>query len=57
MGNKPTPEVRTRIVSIIDDVDDMRIATVREDGFSQATTVRYFNDGIRIHFGCGANSQ
>lgn len=52
-----TPEIRSQIVSIIDDADDMTIATVREDGFPQATTVSYVNDGMTIYFGCGADSQ
>lgn len=43
-------KLRDRIVSIIDDVDDMTIATVREDGFPQATTVSYVNDGLSIYF-------
>ncbi len=42
---------RRQIVSIIDDVDDLTIATVREDGFPQATTVSYVNDGLAIYFG------
>jgi general stress protein 26 len=30
---------------------------VREDGFPQATTVSYVNDGLTIYVGCGADSQ
>jgi nitroimidazol reductase NimA-like FMN-containing flavoprotein (pyridoxamine 5'-phosphate oxidase superfamily) len=52
-----TPAQRQQIVSIIDDVDDMTIATVREDGFPQATTVSYVNDGLTIYFGTGAHAQ
>ena len=48
---------RDQIVSIIDDVDDMTIATVREDGFPQATTVSYVNDGITIYFMTPSNAQ
>jgi nitroimidazol reductase NimA-like FMN-containing flavoprotein (pyridoxamine 5'-phosphate oxidase superfamily) len=33
------------------------IATVREDGYPQATTVSYVNDGLKIYFGCAAESQ
>lgn len=50
-------KLRDQIVSIIDDVDDMTIATVREDGFPQATTVSYANDGLIIYFGASADSQ
>jgi general stress protein 26 len=36
---------------------DMTIATVREDGYPQATTVSYVNDGLTLYFGCDAGSQ
>jgi nitroimidazol reductase NimA-like FMN-containing flavoprotein (pyridoxamine 5'-phosphate oxidase superfamily) len=48
---------RRQIISIIDDVDDMTIATVREDGYPQATTVSYVNDGLSIYFGTSGDSQ
>lgn len=48
---------RRQIISIIDDVDDMTIATVREDGYPQATTVSYVNDGLAIYFGTAADCQ
>lgn len=48
---------RNRILSIIDDIDDMTIATVRHDGFPQATTVSYVNDGLTIYFGTDTDSQ
>ena len=48
---------RKQIVSIIDDVDDMTIATVRDDGYPQATTVSYVNDGMTIYFGTSSDSQ
>jgi len=35
----------------------MTLATVREDGGPQATTVSYASDGMAIYFGCGAQSQ
>ncbi len=40
--------LRKQIISIIDDVQDMTIATVRDDGYPQATTVSYVNDGLTI---------
>lgn len=49
--------LRDQIVSIIDDVQDMTIATIREDGYPQATTVSYVNDGLTIYFGTAADSQ
>ena len=51
------PRLKQEIVSILDDANDMTIATVREDGYPQATTVSYVNDGLKIYFGCAANSQ
>ena len=35
----------------------MTIATIRPDGFPQATTVSYVSDGATIYFGCAAESQ
>ncbi len=49
--------IRDQIVSIIDDVDDMTIATVRPDGYPQATTVSYVNDGMTIYFGTAESAQ
>lgn len=46
-----------RIVAILDSVADMTIATLRDDGYPQATTVSYVNDGLVIYFGTAANSQ
>jgi nitroimidazol reductase NimA-like FMN-containing flavoprotein (pyridoxamine 5'-phosphate oxidase superfamily) len=51
------PALKEEILSILDDANDMTIATVREDGYPQATTVSYVNDGLTIYFGCAANSQ
>ena len=50
------PELSQEIISILDDANDMTIATVREDGYPQATTVSYVNDGLKIYFGCAAAS-
>ena len=49
--------LRDQIIAIIDDVQDMTIATVREDGYPQATTVSYVNDGLIIYFGTTKDSQ
>jgi nitroimidazol reductase NimA-like FMN-containing flavoprotein (pyridoxamine 5'-phosphate oxidase superfamily) len=51
------PGLRQEIVSILADANDMAIATVREDGYPQATTVSYVNAGLAIYFGCSAESQ
>ena len=52
-----TDALREQIISIIDDAQDMTIATVREDGYPQATTVSYAKDGLIIYFGASADSQ
>ena len=51
------PRLKQKILSILDDASDMTIATVREDGYPQATTVSYVNNSLNIYFGCAANSQ
>ena len=45
------------ILSVLQNGADMTIATVREDGYPQATTVSYVSDGLTIYFGTAANSQ
>jgi nitroimidazol reductase NimA-like FMN-containing flavoprotein (pyridoxamine 5'-phosphate oxidase superfamily) len=49
--------LRQEILSILAGARDMTIATVREDGYPQATTVSYANDGLSIFFGASALSQ
>lgn len=48
--------VKKQIISIIDDCDDMTIATIRKDGFPQANTVSYVNDGLAIYMGTSSES-
>ena len=35
----------------------MTLATLRPDGWPQATTVGYVNEGLRLYFLCGLQSQ
>ncbi len=49
--------IRRQIISIIDDERDMTVATVRADGFPQATTVSYVSDGMTIYFGTAESAQ
>ncbi len=51
------PELNRKILDILARHNNMTIATLRPDGFPQATTVGYANDGLKIYFGCGARSQ
>lgn len=52
-----TPAQREQIVAIMAAADDLTIATVRPDGWPQATTVSYVSDGEKIYFGTWAKSQ
>lgn len=45
------------ILGIIDHGKDLTLATVREDGYPQATTVSYAHDGLAIYVGVGRDSQ
>ena len=45
------------ITRLLSSENDMTIATVREDGYPQATTVSYVSDGLKIYFGCSSESQ
>jgi pyridoxine/pyridoxamine 5'-phosphate oxidase len=49
--------LKQEILAVLANAADMTIATVREDGYPQATTVSYVNDGLAIYFGTGASSQ
>lgn len=46
-----------RILDVLDANRIMSIATLRPDGWPQATTVGYVNDGLAIWFLCGRDSQ
>ncbi|MEI9993035.1 MAG: pyridoxamine 5'-phosphate oxidase family protein [Rhizomicrobium sp.] len=48
---------KAAVLEILGTVPDMTIATMREDGYPQATTVSFVNDGLTIYFGTGAQSQ
>lgn len=49
--------LREEILSILDRANEMTIATVRKDGYPQATTVSFVNDALDIYFGCSGDSQ
>jgi nitroimidazol reductase NimA-like FMN-containing flavoprotein (pyridoxamine 5'-phosphate oxidase superfamily) len=50
-------EIRKKILALLEQHRIMTIATLRPDGWPQATTVGYANDGLTIYFLCGLNSQ
>ena len=45
------------ILDLLDRHAILTLATVREDGWPQATTVGYVNDGLTLYVGCGTDSQ
>jgi len=49
--------IRTNILTLLDEHRNMTIATLRPDGWPQATTVGYANDGLTLYFLCGLESQ
>jgi nitroimidazol reductase NimA-like FMN-containing flavoprotein (pyridoxamine 5'-phosphate oxidase superfamily) len=50
-------EIRKKILTLLDQHRIMTIATLRPDGWPQATTVGYVNDGLTLYFLCGLDSQ
>ncbi|TIO07632.1 pyridoxamine 5'-phosphate oxidase family protein [Mesorhizobium sp.] len=50
-------ELRKKILTLLDQHRIMTIATLRPDGWPQATTVGYVNEGLTLYFLCGLDSQ
>jgi len=49
--------IRNQILALLDQHRIMTIATLRPDGWPQATTVGYVNEGLTLYFLCGLDSQ
>ena len=49
--------IKAKIITLLDQHRLMTVATNRPDGWPQATTVGYVNDGMTIYFLCGPESQ
>ena len=49
--------IRMKILAILDQHRNMTLATLRPDGWPQATTVGYANDELTLYFLCGLDSQ
>ena len=49
--------IRHKILTLLDQHRIMTIATLRQDGWPQATTVGYANEGLTLYFLCGRDSQ
>lgn len=50
-------EIRTKILTLLDQHRIMSIATLRPDGWPQSTTVGYVSEGLTLYFLCGIDSQ
>ena len=49
--------LRSKILEILQACPDLAIATLRDDGFPQNTTVSFVHDGMTMYCGVGAGSQ
>ncbi len=45
------------VLQVIDGATDLTLATLRPDGYPQATTVSYAHDGLSLYVGIGKHSQ
>lgn len=50
-------DIRRKIMALLDQHRIMTVATLRPDGWPQATTVGYVNEGLTLYFLCGLDSQ
>jgi nitroimidazol reductase NimA-like FMN-containing flavoprotein (pyridoxamine 5'-phosphate oxidase superfamily) len=50
-------EIKRKIQMLLDEHRIMTLATLRPDGWPQATTVGYVNEGLTVWFLCGLESQ
>jgi hypothetical protein len=49
-------DLKDQALAILKEGQDLTLATACEDGWPYASTVSYASDGLRIYFGCGADS-
>lgn len=45
------------VMRVIEGAHDLTLATIRPDGFPQATTVSFAHDGLTLYVGIGRHSQ
>ena len=50
-------KIKAQILQLLDQHRIMTVATLRPDGWPQATTVGYANEGLTLYFLCGPDSQ
>src|SRR5512135_2620738 len=51
------PALQKQILTLLDQHRTMSLATLRPDGWPQATTVGFAHDGLTLYFLCGPDSQ
>ncbi len=51
------PALQSQILTLLDQHRTMSLATLRPDGWPQATTVGFAHDGLTLYFLCGQDSQ
>jgi general stress protein 26 len=49
--------LKAKILEVLQSQHLMTLATIRPDGYPQATTLNYVNDGLTLHFATDASSQ
>lgn len=49
--------IRSKILEVLRDHHTMVLATIRPDGYPQATTVNYIHDDLTVYFATDATSQ
>ena len=52
-----TPALQNQILTLLDHHRTMSLATLRPDGWPQATTVGFAHEGLTLYFLCGPDSQ
>jgi nitroimidazol reductase NimA-like FMN-containing flavoprotein (pyridoxamine 5'-phosphate oxidase superfamily) len=50
-------DIKKKILALLEQHRIMTIATLRPDGWPQATTVGYVSEGLTLYFLCGIQSQ
>jgi len=50
-------DIKKKILALLEQHQIMTIATLRPDGWPQATTVGYVSEGLTLYFLCGLQSQ
>jgi PPOX class probable F420-dependent enzyme len=57
METQMDERMRKKILELLDQHRIMTVATLRPDGWPQATTVGYASEGMTLYFLCGKESQ